>query len=87
VTYLTIDPDHPAAGVLGQGQQPRASYKMMPPSSPFFTGRETYLDILRLHFSQQLGEIHARRYFLLHGMGGAGKTQICLKFIEQNERL
>ncbi|KAF8345351.1 hypothetical protein F5887DRAFT_1282603, partial [Amanita rubescens] len=54
-------------------------------SSTFFTGRDKYLQRLKDHFSSQVeGQ---RKSFLLHGMGGIGKTQICLKFIEQNPDL
>jgi len=28
-----------------------------------------------------------RIFFLLHGLGGIGKTQICLKFIEESSDL
>ncbi|KIL65400.1 hypothetical protein M378DRAFT_50099, partial [Amanita muscaria Koide BX008] len=49
--------------------------------SDFFTGRDSYLQALKDHFSPNLdGE---RKKFLLYGMGGIGKTQICLKFIEK----
>ena len=27
--------------------------------------------------------ISDQKYYLLHGMGGIGKTQICLRFIEE----
>ena len=27
--------------------------------------------------------VRKRKFFLLYGMGGIGKTQICLKFIEE----
>ncbi len=54
-------------------------------ASRMFTGRETYLNRLKSHFSAQPdGE---RVFFLLYGLGGIGKTQICLKFIEQNANL
>ncbi|KIL68621.1 hypothetical protein M378DRAFT_898467, partial [Amanita muscaria Koide BX008] len=59
----------------------------IPPLSPlrspstFFTGRDQYLLALKGHFSLKLdGE---RKRFLLYGMGGIGKTQICLKFIQK----
>jgi predicted ATP-dependent serine protease len=38
---------------------------------------------LKEHFSANPNDgVQKRKYFLLHGMGGIGKTQICLKFIE-----
>src|ERR1700731_2629518 len=63
------------------------TFKRMPPFSPNFTGREGYLEKLRTHFSMRQGQPHSRRLFLLYGMGGVGKTQICLKFIEENPEL
>jgi len=36
------------------------------------------------YFTQVQGQ---RFFFLLHGVGGIGKTQICLKFIEENSDL
>ena len=48
-------------------------------------GREEYLQRLKDHFSSYAeGQ---RKAFLLHGLGGIGKTQICLKFIEKNPDL
>ncbi|KAF8318316.1 hypothetical protein F5887DRAFT_1088430 [Amanita rubescens] len=51
-------------------------------SSTFFTGRNEYLGRLKTYFSSPVGG--QRKSFLLHGLGGIGKTQICLKFVEQN---
>ncbi|KAF8311017.1 putative kinesin [Amanita rubescens] len=54
-------------------------------SSTFFTGQDEYLQKLRDHFTSNIeGQ---RSFFLLHGLGGIGKTQICLKFIEENPDL
>ncbi|KAF8633078.1 hypothetical protein AX15_001526 [Amanita polypyramis BW_CC] len=50
-------------------------------SSDLFTGRHSYLRILEDYFgSHSMAE---RKSYLLYGMGGIGKTQICLKFLEQ----
>ena len=49
-------------------------------SSALFTGRDSYLKILKDHFGSH--SITQRKFYLLFGMGGIGKTQICLKFIE-----
>ncbi|KIL64437.1 hypothetical protein M378DRAFT_586726, partial [Amanita muscaria Koide BX008] len=54
------------------------------PPSRFFTGRDVYLQALQDHFSPK--HASGRKMFLLHGMGGIGKTQICLKFLEQHEK-
>ncbi|KAM6503313.1 hypothetical protein JOM56_000256 [Amanita muscaria] len=51
------------------------------PPSTLFTGRDRYLQVLNNYFSRKRDS--ERKKFLLYGMGGIGKTQICLKFIEQ----
>jgi hypothetical protein len=65
-----------------------ATLAPLPPlkhSSALFTGRDVYLERLRDYFHSSIrGE---RKTFLLYGLGGIGKTQICLKFIEQNSDL
>jgi Holliday junction resolvasome RuvABC ATP-dependent DNA helicase subunit len=61
--------------------KPRAS------SSDIFIGREDYLAKLKTFFTPQPNEPQRRKKFLLYGMGGIGKTQICLKFIEENSDL
>ncbi len=50
--------------------------------SALFTGRSDHLQTLKEHFCNFNKQ---RKYFLLHGMGGIGKTQICLQFIQQNK--
>ena len=55
-----------------------------PNSSPLFVGRKDILDKLRkifIHCSDS--SLMSRRSCLLWGTGGIGKTQICLKFIEE----
>jgi Holliday junction resolvasome RuvABC ATP-dependent DNA helicase subunit len=54
-----------------------------PNSSAFFTGREDILERLKDHFAPQDEGDGCRKSFLLYGMGGIGKTQICLKFVEE----
>ena len=57
---------------------------LMPNSSNRFTGRAEVVAKLKKHFSMNIGDpAWKRKFFLLHGMGGIGKTQICLKFIEE----
>ncbi|KAF8345239.1 P-loop containing nucleoside triphosphate hydrolase protein [Amanita rubescens] len=64
---------------------------MLPPlpplrhSSTMFTGHGIYLERLKDYFGSSTAR--QRKSFLLHGMGGIGKTQICLKFIEEHETL
>ena len=61
-----------------------AAIPLMPNPSTRFTGRTKILAKLNNHFSKGFNDKqhHRRKYFLLHGMGGIGKTQICLRFIE-----
>jgi len=57
---------------------------LKPNSSVFFTGRKDILDQLKNHFMvhKAAGGPVTRWLFLLYGMGGIGKSQICLKFAE-----
>ena len=57
-----------------------------PNSSALFVGREDVLDKLRkifIHCAESDSKSMLRRSCLLWGTGGIGKTQICLKFIEE----
>ena len=57
---------------------------LMPNPSNRFTGCTEVLSKLKRHFSTNISvPAWKRKFFLLHGMGGIGKTQICLKFIEE----
>jgi Cdc6-like AAA superfamily ATPase len=81
------------AGVdLGQIQINNYGNKMMsdgviplvPNPSNRFTGRTEAITKLKKHFSTNTSDpAQKRMFFLLHGMGGIGKTQICLKFVEE----
>ena len=53
-----------------------------PNSSLLFTGRKGVLDKLGMIFVDCMNN-RPRRSCLLWGMGGIGKTQICLKFTEE----
>ena len=55
---------------------------LTPNPSNRFTGRTEVIAKLKGHFSSGDGSAQKRKFFLLHGMGGIGKTQICLKFVE-----
>lgn len=52
--------------------------------SPRFTGQEKYLQKLREYYGPSNSEKSQRRC-LLHGKGGVGKTQLALKFAEEND--
>ena len=62
---------------------PEPVYKLMPATSPKFVGYENYLQILSDYFGLP-SKKSSRRTFVLFGVGGVGKTQICLKFIDDN---
>jgi hypothetical protein len=63
---------------------PKIEYKLRAFSSTNFTGRRDYMAKLRGFFNTEPNEPLRRKCFLLNGMGGIGKTQICLKFTEEN---
>ncbi|KAJ7660538.1 P-loop containing nucleoside triphosphate hydrolase protein [Mycena rosella] len=52
-----------------------------PPATRIFHGRQAILQQMHQYFNKEAGK---QSIFLLHGLGGAGKTQIALKFIEQS---
>jgi SpoVK/Ycf46/Vps4 family AAA+-type ATPase len=51
-------------------------------ATTFFTGRTVVLRRLSDFFEKRESNTGPRREFLIHGMGGAGKTQIALKFAQ-----
>ena len=56
---------------------------LVPNPSNRFTGRTEAIAKLRKHFFTNTNDsAQKRKFFLLYGMGGIGKTQICLKFVE-----
>ena len=50
-----------------------------PPASGIFCGRQTILDKMQQYFNQDMQKQHL---YVLYGLGGTGKTQIALRFIE-----
>ncbi|KAF8174292.1 hypothetical protein K438DRAFT_1849200 [Mycena galopus ATCC 62051] len=52
-----------------------------PPPSRIFQGRRNILDKMHNFFTSDVGIQHI---YVLHGLGGAGKTQIALKFIKES---
>jgi hypothetical protein len=53
-----------------------------PPPSRIFQGRQTILDKMNRFFAQDIGK---QQIYVLHGLGGAGKTQIALRFINLSQ--
>ena len=74
----------PTKTAPSQDHQPDPLYKLMPLSSRIFTGRKDYLDRLEQYFGREIDRPQRRKHFLLYGLGGTGKSQICLNFIEQS---
>lgn len=60
--------------------------KYQPLSSSLFTGRDGFLNALEKAFVDQGPGQYLRREYLLYRMGGAGKTQIALKFAENHRQ-
>ena len=55
-------------------------------TSSFFTGRQDILQKLDAFFAPRDTGGSPRREFLLHGMGGVGKTEIAFKVSEVHEK-
>ncbi|KAJ7743402.1 hypothetical protein B0H16DRAFT_1011417 [Mycena metata] len=84
-TSKLIAPNLPATLVTEQASQLhniRAAQiaSRCPPLSRIFCGRQDILDNMH-HFFSNTGRQHI---YVLHGLGGAGKTQIALKFIHES---
>ncbi|KAJ7678378.1 P-loop containing nucleoside triphosphate hydrolase protein [Mycena rosella] len=54
-----------------------------PLPSKIFHGRETILATMVKYYAE---DTRKQRIFLLHGLGGAGKTQITMKFVEDSSQ-
>ena len=66
-----------------RGQDDALYVPQRPNSSAIFTGHKDALEKLKNHFAPADQYNKHRKLFLLFGMGGIGKTQICLKFVEE----
>ncbi|KAF8598764.1 TPR-like protein [Ceratobasidium sp. AG-I] len=64
--------------------QPSSTIRRYPPPSSDFTGREDILEMMQRYFFSHLSS--SRRIFVLHGLGGAGKTQLALKFVQLHKK-
>ncbi|KAG9122699.1 hypothetical protein FRC07_000800 [Ceratobasidium sp. 392] len=76
----------PVPSVDGKARQrptrPVPRVKLCPAPSPVFTGCEHYISRVS---NCLLGAANERRICVLHGLGGAGKTQIALKVVERTK--
>ncbi|KAJ7886246.1 FabD/lysophospholipase-like protein [Mycena olivaceomarginata] len=70
-----------AAAALDGVKQSEAALALVrcPPSSQIFQGRQDILAKMTEYFSKDIG---TRHIYVLHGLGGSGKTQISLKFLD-----
>ena len=68
----------------GNGATSDGIIRLMPNPSTRFTGRTEAIAKLKRHFFTNTNDaVQGRKFFLLYGMGGIGKTQICLKFVQE----
>jgi len=56
--------------------------KLCPPPVASFIGRQDILNRMRRYFDS---ESACQRLFVLYGLGGAGKSQLAFKFIEESK--
>ncbi|KAJ7480563.1 hypothetical protein FB451DRAFT_1365055 [Mycena latifolia] len=61
--------------------QSTQSINNCPPPSRIFHGRQTILAEMYQYFTEGVGKQHI---YVLYGLGGSGKTQIALKFIDES---
>ena len=74
LTFIKIEVHEHAT----RGEEDTPLVPQRPNSSALFTGHEDVLQRLKDHFAPQHQVDGSRKSFLLYGMGGIGKTQICL---------
>jgi len=58
--------------------------KLCPPAVASFIGRKDILDKMCNYFDPEI-QTACQRIFVLHGLGGAGKSQLAFKFIEESK--
>jgi len=67
---------------IGSKTRPPHALKACPLPTAFFRGRRDVLDQMRKHFKNRTGKL---LIFVLYGLGGAGKSQIAYKFVEESQ--
>jgi len=78
VTQIIVYPASP--GPVHEPTQRRTERKLCPPPVPSFIGRDDILNKMCTYFDSDSMSQHI---FVLYGLGGAGKSQLAYKFIEQ----
>jgi hypothetical protein len=56
--------------------------KLCPLPVPSFTGRNEILEKMKKYFDS---DVEFQRVFVLHGLGGSGKSQIAFKFLQESQ--
>ncbi|KAF8133603.1 hypothetical protein K438DRAFT_1739049 [Mycena galopus ATCC 62051] len=79
ITAQNVTNIHPSPAVVQASQV----LNHCPPPSKNFQGRQAILNEMHQFFAQVAGAEHI---YVLYGLGGAGKTQIALKVIEDSTR-
>lgn len=73
----------------GDGNKPNRNEWFIIPrcSSTYFTGRILHAEFVREKLGpvNHLDEANRHRIFIIYGLGGAGKTQFCLRYAEDNK--
>ena len=60
--------------------------KQCPAPSQVFTGRRDELDQMNSYFfSPDQNRQRKQKVFVLHGFGGAGKSQLAFKFVDEHQ--
>ena len=80
-----MEPVRPPIEPIGPPPEPDQDIgerKHCPPPVASFIGRQDILDKMRKYFDSESAD---QRVFVLYGLGGAGKSQLAFKFIEESE--
>ena len=80
--------DHKVLSQRPSGSTTESRRSTKPPGpTKGFTGRIDILNKLSTYFSETTASVACatQRVFVLFGMGGAGKTQIALKFVNEHQ--
>lgn len=94
VNQLGIAIDNIAHNPASDASVTNEHFDIPKPVDPFYTGREDYAKRLRSWMLPSLSRkqrgtsaIKAeQKRFIVYGLGGAGKTQFCSKFAEDNRQ-
>ncbi|KAI4116581.1 MAG: hypothetical protein LQ345_003026 [Seirophora villosa] len=86
---MVLSPTISAAAGLASGMRLNKHFYIPRAVSSMFTGRVDLLDNLRsclLDASTPAEKKHTQKRFVIHGLGGLGKTEFCCKFAQDNRQ-